>query len=540
MQQDGDALTQQLETSLRREIAMSWQRSERSGLSPEQTLSNVEIEDFDRQSRLLDAAEPILDRIARDLDGTGYCVLLADRDARLIDMRFGQPRIEERMEVDGAMPGRRFSEDNTGTNSIATVHEMRRPLAVRGDEHYVEALKKFTCYAVPILNPITRRLDGVLDLTALTEHDSPLLGAFVSHAATEMQNRLLERSRASEHQLLREFHAAVERHPGAPVVGVSPGVFLANPVAEGLLDQVDRAVLRNVVQDSRRDRALRMTLSSGLAVQARFERASPTAGVLIMRVESPPVSTGVVVPHDMTGGRATPETVLIRGEVGSGKSHAAAEMFPCAAFLHADALADTPVVAWLRTARQALLEDQPVVIDDIQFLPAAVAHRLGSILRERRAPTVLTQSIDSTTPEHVRVIAARATRTIDLPSLRARPDRVPQLARSMVQRRAPGRNITNEALAELVRRPWPGNLTQLAETIEHALAMARFGDVGVSHLAGPATAAVEELDPLRRAERDTIAGVLSAHGHNKRRAADELHISRTTLYKRMKELGIPG
>lgn len=48
------------------------------------------------------------------------------------------------------------------------------------------------------------------------------------------------------------------------------------------------------------------------------------------------------------------------------------------------------------------------------------------------------------------------------------------------------------------------------------------------------------LSPLERAERDTITSVLTAHGHNKRRTAGELHISRTTLYKRMRELGIPG
>lgn len=536
-------MTTQLESTLRREIALSWRRSTLSGLSPEHTLDAVGVEDVDRHSRLLDAASPVLDRIARDLDGTGYCVLLADRDARLIDMRFGQPRIESLMAHDGAQRGRRFSEDNTGTNAIATVFEIRKPLAVRGDEHFVEALKKFTCYGVPIVNPITGRLDGVLDLTALTELDSPLLGAFVNQAAIEMQNQLLERSRASEHELLRSFHTVANRRVGHAVVGVSPGVFLENPYAETLLDQVDRAALRSLAEDARHDTTLRMTLSSGPVVDVNLVRVSRGAVMALsvapggLRAEGPRIASRRSRETERPSGAPL---VVVRGEAGTGKTHTAQTLHPAAVLLRCDELAECSTQDWLAKAVSGSSGEAPLIIDDVHLLPPMLAHRLAEMLDDRVAPTVLTHIIGPPDPDRASLLS-RATHTIDLPSLRARPDRIAPLAREILAAIDPARRISESALAELTRRSWPGNVSQLALVLRSASDAAPFGEIGIDQLgtATPGAAAVM-LSPLERAERDTITSVLTAHGHNKRRTARELHISRTTLYKRMRELGIPG
>lgn len=528
-------LAEQLESSLRREIAQSWRRSMLSGVPTETNLGRMDIADVDRQSRLLDAAEPVLDRLARDLDGTGYCVLLADRDARLIDMRFGQPRIESRMADDGALLGRLFSEDQTGTNSIATVFETRAPLAVRGDEHYIESLKKFTCYGVPIIHPVTRRLDGVLDLTSLTENDSPLLGAFVSHAAAEMESRLLERSRAGEHDLLRAFHATVERRGHAAVVGLSPGVFLGNPLAEHLLDPLDRTVLRAAVEESSRDMRVRLALHAGATVDADITRVSRTSAVVVLSLaqQAPTVSTWA--PPASVSGRAH-EVVLLRGTQGTGKSHTAREMRPGARIVSCDTIAELSTADWLAAAAGALRGTEPVIIDDIHLLPSAVAHRLGELIDSRQTDVVLTAA---TEVDPASGLENRASRVIGLPTFSAQPDRIVPVATCILAEVAPHLSLSTEAMRELARRPWPGNVTQLRQVILAAAAMARFGEISAAHL--PAVdVAIGDLDPLQRAERDTIAGVLNAHGHNKSKAADELRISRTTLYKRMRELGIPG
>ena len=107
---------------VREQIARSWQRSASSGLEPAHTLESASLRDVDRRSRLLAAANPVLDRMEDVLDGSGYCVLLADRDARLVDLRFGTRELRDIVFGVGAVVGRSFTEEASGTNSIATTH----------------------------------------------------------------------------------------------------------------------------------------------------------------------------------------------------------------------------------------------------------------------------------------------------------------------------------------------------------------------------------------------------------------------------------
>jgi len=62
--------------------------------------------------------------MAEALDGWDYCVMLADRDARIVATRWGCPRMRTEFELLGeALHGTLFREETTGTNSIATSYE---------------------------------------------------------------------------------------------------------------------------------------------------------------------------------------------------------------------------------------------------------------------------------------------------------------------------------------------------------------------------------------------------------------------------------
>src|SRR3981189_1382300 len=102
-------------------IAESWRRARLSGLSPSSTVDALKADDYDTSSRLLRAAEPVLNRMAAALDGWDYCVMLADRDARIVATRWGCARMRRMFELLGeALHGTIFHEETTGTNSIAT------------------------------------------------------------------------------------------------------------------------------------------------------------------------------------------------------------------------------------------------------------------------------------------------------------------------------------------------------------------------------------------------------------------------------------
>ncbi|NUU23088.1 MAG: transcriptional regulator, partial [Streptomycetaceae bacterium] len=231
--------------ALRPEIALSWRRSRISGLTPEAPRLSVEPDAVDRRSRLAAAADPVLADLAEQLDDAGYCLVLADRESRIAEISSGTRALRERLERLGGVKGGLFLEETTGTNSIATAHELHRGIAVHGEEHYLEPFKQFSCYGHPIIHPVTHRLEGVLDITCLTKDDSPLLTPFLARDARDIEERLLHDTRRAERRMLAAFRTAAAGR-GRPVLVLGEGVVLANPAAVELLDPIDHFRLRTL------------------------------------------------------------------------------------------------------------------------------------------------------------------------------------------------------------------------------------------------------------------------------------------------------
>ena len=144
---------------------------------------------------------------------------------------------------------------------------------------------------------------------------------------------------------------------------------------------------------------------------------------------------------------------------------------------------------------------------------------------------------------------------ITMPPLRERVEDIPVLMRHFLRtyvakHRRPGTRISIEAVDRLVHYHWPGNVRELGNVIEHAVIMAQNGSILPTHLPahlrepqeadGPREAlSVASLkESLREPERNCIYRALRAAGWNKQSAARKLRISRSTLYKKMKEYGL--
>jgi DNA-binding NtrC family response regulator len=113
----------------------------------------------------------------------------------------------------------------------------------------------------------------------------------------------------------------------------------------------------------------------------------------------------------------------------------------------------------------------------------------------------------------------------------------------------PGLRLSPGAEAALEALPWPGNVRQLRNVLEHAAFMSERdvlepGDVGGGALersnARPAPA--PGATTLAEAERRHIEATLEAQEWNVRTSAAALGLSRTALYDRIKKHGIrlPG
>ena len=138
-----------------------------------------------------------------------------------------------------------------------------------------------------------------------------------------------------------------------------------------------------------------------------------------------------------------------------------------------------------------------------------------------------------------------------LPPLRERPDDIPRLVRHFTQRfaRRMGRRIEtipSAVMDALVRYPWPGNVRELQNVIERAVILSPGpslqvppGDLQPAAAEAPAPAAAAVT--LADAEREHILGALRETGWvlgGPKGAAARLGMKRSTLYKKMKKLGI--
>ena len=134
---------------------------------------------------------------------------------------------------------------------------------------------------------------------------------------------------------------------------------------------------------------------------------------------------------------------------------------------------------------------------------------------------------------------------IHLPPLRERRQDLPKLVQSFVKSYAVkhGRSVTEmapEALALLKEYEFPGNVRELANTIERAVIVAAGRQIEVSDLAESirATALLQRRrrQSLAEVEAEYVAETLRVTGGNKTEAARILGISRKNLYERLARL----
>ena len=99
-----------------------------------------------------------------------------------------------------------------------------------------------------------------------------------------------------------------------------------------------------------------------------------------------------------------------------------------------------------------------------------------------------------------------------------------------------------DALEALVRHDYPGNVRELENAIEHAFVMCRSRTIRQKHLPprflGASGPAGEEPCSLGEAEARFLTAMLAKHGWNRAATARALGIHKTTLWRKMKRLGV--
>lgn len=287
---------------------------------------------------------------------------------------------------------------------------------------------------------------------------------------------------------------------------------------------------------------------------------------------------------------ASPSTVLILGETGTGKELMAkaihslstrckgpfvavncgalpdtlleSELFGCKAGAYTGASKD-------RMGRFALAKSGTIFLDEIGDISPALQTRLLRVLQERTY-----EPLGSSKSEiaDVRIIVATNRDLseqmlrgefredlyyrinvvrVELPPLRKRKEDIPLLTEHFIHRfnrlqDRSVRGITTEAISMLLAHNWPGNVRELENAIERSFILCSNDMIGIGHLP-------EELtfcgncpckDSGNQSTHDmietrSILFALEKNQDNRTAAARDLGIHKTTLFRKMKKLNIP-
>jgi two-component system response regulator PilR (NtrC family) len=140
---------------------------------------------------------------------------------------------------------------------------------------------------------------------------------------------------------------------------------------------------------------------------------------------------------------------------------------------------------------------------------------------------------------------------IALPPLRERREDIPHLLEFLVRRhnremKRAYKGVDNASLKVLMSQPWKGNVRELDNVVEHAMILGNGEWITVADLPRALRDSEDVLpavgDDLKEAlhayERIHIESVLRRAGRDKRKAADMLGLSLSSLYRKLNELGI--
>ncbi|HEY2279858.1 MAG TPA: helix-turn-helix domain-containing protein [Streptosporangiaceae bacterium] len=531
----------------RPEIARSWHRAHLAGVDQAGNFDRLVPGDIDPGSSLLVGARPVLEELETSLAGTGFSTILGDRERRVVRRWFDNPRTEAGFDTLNLREGVSVLEETIGTNALGTVFETRLAVTIHGDEHFVEALRRFSCYGHPIRHPLTRRIEGVLDISALAQTASPLLAPLIARAVHDIEQRLLGGSRSSEKSLLAAFQQA-SGHRKHAVLAIGEDIVMSNQAASELLSPSDVALLRVLAEEPlhRDECALKLSLKSGRPVTVTVTRVSGARRGALLRVE--PCSTG---PHLMPATigparpvRAAPPT-LVCGPPGTGRTTRARELAPLPVkFLRPAAALLEGAAAWAQDFRAAMRRTEgSVCIDGIDLLPDGLLDLVTQYVESPARPQlVFISGPVAGLKGRAATLAGTASTREELMPLSSRRAEIPELAASILRSVAASDSVhlTPGAIQALTAHEWPGNVRELKAVIAHAASCRRSGGIALSDLPEQyrCTAPAVPLAALDRAERDVIVLALRNADGNKVQAARELGLSRTTLYARIRQLRI--
>jgi hypothetical protein len=188
------------EDAVRRVVRESWQRSLGYRLDADRIVAEPELSDDQlrayRNAHPLQATLPVLQKLLiRHAFDSGLIVAVGDSAGRLLWID-GDRDLRSRAEAMGFLEGANWSERAVGTSAPGTALELDRGIQISRAEHFGRAVHPWSCTAVPVHEPGSGAILGVVDITggdaAAASTMLPLVEAAVAAVEAELRVQRLD------------------------------------------------------------------------------------------------------------------------------------------------------------------------------------------------------------------------------------------------------------------------------------------------------------------------------------------------------------
>ncbi|HDM8069502.1 sigma-54-dependent Fis family transcriptional regulator [Vibrio harveyi] len=574
-------------------LSTSWDRSEQAGLKQRRRPDDIRVTSAFLQDRrhqlnfLIDAVKqfalPLFNQLFAHSDSR---LILTDADGVIIGS-WGQPKFREKLTEIALSSGACWQEKLKGTNAIGTALVEAKPVSVIGDQHFIQHHRFISCSASPIFDHLGN-LMGVLDITSEEKKHDFSTQVLVQNMVQQVENQLLNQipqghirvDLACEKGLLSSGWQGI-------IIANEEGQILAhNQVASQLLDQpnVIGQSLDSILDNSlsRQSLVFKTQPLSESKTSSRSLSASNDLHYGDTMVEHCWQQANRVIDKDIS--------LLILGETGVGKNEFVKALHKnsqrksgplvsvnCGA-LPKD-LVESELFGYVSGAftganskgyqgkiRQA--HNGILFLDEIADLPLEAQSRLLHVLQDK---TVLPVGSNQTIQVDTQIIAAThkdlellieqgAFRQdlyyrlngliVELPRFEERNDKQALIENIHRHHSDSEQTICPHLLSLMMTYVWPGNLRELDSLIKVSSLMAQ-GETQLelshvpNHLAKKLshTSMIEDVSvpktkDMRSTVEDKLVKTYQANQGNISKTSRMLGLSRNTIYRKLKSLGM--
>ncbi|MGY5452712.1 sigma-54-dependent Fis family transcriptional regulator [Agarivorans sp. MS3-6] len=573
----------------------SWSRSQSAGLSEWHSPEELRLDKSQLQQRLHKhrGLIELVDRYAFPLfeqlmAHRSSRLILSDIDGFVIDF-WGAEKYADKLANIALETGVNWSENYKGTNAIGTAIAMQQPVSVIGEQHFIKHHRFMSCSASPIFSP-KGEMVAVLDITSEQHRHNQQTMLLISSLAQQVETAMLCQLPDSHYRIdvAPQAHLLDSGWQGI-VVADSEGKILGhNPMAQQLIKRmkIGESIDFHLGEQWHQSASNKQTK---LHLQTKALKPAHSVVSSVKNASNPSLLAADDARMQKAWWHANKVIaksipLLILGETGvgkeqfvkrlhkySGRSQQVLQAVNCAALptdlleaelfgYQAGAFTGANPKGYLGKIRQA--DGGFLFLDEIGEMPLAAQSRLLRVLQEREVVPV---GGNQCYPVNIQVVAAthvdlqRQVKNglfredlyyrlnglqIVLPALRERSD-INALVSELHSKYSVAQTICSELNALLLGYDWPGNLRELDNFMQVACLMSehknvlQWDDLPESlqlKLSAMTKPSQPDNSNIKQCIDDNIARVYQHCKGNISKSAEQLGISRTTLYRKLKKL----